>query len=106
RPLARGIREPMKRAHAMPFGAQVLPGGGVHFRLWAPDARQVALVLLQDGDRAVRELSAQPGGWHEHIELSAGPGTRYLYRIDDDIDVPDPASRRNPEGVHAASEVV
>ncbi len=29
----------------MPFGAQVLPGGEVRFRLWAPRATRVALVL-------------------------------------------------------------
>ena len=35
----------MKRAHAMPFGAEVLDRGGVRFRLWAPAVRQVLLRL-------------------------------------------------------------
>ena len=26
----------MKRKHAMPFGAELIDGGGVRFRLWAP----------------------------------------------------------------------
>ena len=32
-------------AHAMPFGAELLPDGGVRFRLWAPSQAAVALVL-------------------------------------------------------------
>ena len=31
--------------HTMPFGAEVLPGGEVRFRLWAPSQEAVALVL-------------------------------------------------------------
>ena len=32
----------MRRAHAMPFGAEILPDG-VRFALWSPTAREVAL---------------------------------------------------------------
>ncbi len=35
-----------------------------------------------------------------------GAGDRYAYRLDGGIPRPDPASRSQPEGVHAASEVV
>lgn len=45
------------------------------------------------------------GGWYELI-ADASAGTRYRFRIDDDLAVPDPASRFNPDGVHAASEIV
>ena len=34
------------------------------------------------------------------------PGSRYRFRIDGELEVPDPASRFNPEDVHGPSEVV
>ena len=36
----------------------------------------------------------------------APPGTRYRYRIDGELLVPDPAARFQPGDVHGASEVV
>jgi malto-oligosyltrehalose trehalohydrolase len=88
--------------HSMPFGAEAAAGGGVRFRLWAPGAKSVDLSL---GNR-IFPMGPQPGGWHEHVEPQAGPGTRYRYRIDGELLVPDPASRFQPEDVDGPSEVV
>jgi maltooligosyltrehalose trehalohydrolase len=96
----------------MPFGAEIVDGG-VRFRLWAPSARAVALVLHGSADTeassrtecteagarshgpAVQpiEMSAQPDGWYEVITPAAHAGTRYKFRINGEIDVPDPAAR-------------
>ncbi|MBU6994118.1 hypothetical protein [Ferrovum myxofaciens] len=38
----------MRSSHDMPFGAHLLPGGNIRFRLWAPAVRQVELILEQD----------------------------------------------------------
>jgi malto-oligosyltrehalose trehalohydrolase len=95
-------------AHAMPFGAEVRADGAVRFRLWAPRAIRVEL-LLQEAPRDEPEalpMSIGPDGFHELTTKRARPGTRYRYRIDGGITVPDPASRANPEDVHGASEVV
>ncbi len=86
----------------MPFGAEAMAGGGVRFRLWAPGAKRVDLSL---GTRIV-PMAPQPDGWYEHVEPQAGPGTRYRYRIDGELLVPDPASRFQPEDVDGPSEVV
>ena len=86
----------------MPFGAQVLPGGGVRFRFWAPGAKSVELSI---GSRMV-PLRSQGDGWYEHSEPQAGAGTRYRYRIDTQLLVPDPASRFQPQDVDGPSEVV
>ena len=51
-------------------------------------------------------MQALPGGWHEVIVADAAAGTRYRYRIDGGLAVPDPASRCNPDDVHGASLVV
>ena len=88
--------------HAMPFGAEALAGGGVRFRFWAPGAKSVDLSI---GNRMV-PLRPQSDGWYEHVEPQAGPGTRYHYRIDGELLVPDPASRFQPNDVDGPSEVV
>jgi maltooligosyltrehalose trehalohydrolase len=90
----------------MPFGAEPLPGGGVRFRLWAPSLAQARLRIEAESGHTLHALTALPGGWHELILDSAGAGTRYRYQLDDGLAVPDPASRRNPDDVHGASEVV
>jgi malto-oligosyltrehalose trehalohydrolase len=85
----------------MPFGATV-GSDGVRFRLWAPSARAVEIEV--DG----RLIAARPvgEGWYEHDAREAGAGTRYRYRIDGELFIPDPASRFNPDDVHGASVVV
>lgn len=94
----------MSGAHVMPFGAQ-LADGATRFRLWAPAATRVDLLLGEDA-HDVRPLAALDDGWYECMMSDAPAGTRYAYRIDGDSVVPDPASRSNPDGVHAASAVV
>ena len=92
----------MKRMHRMPFGAEPDGAGRTRFRLWAPTARTVELVLGAGAPRRMPELA---DGWRE-LHVEAPPGTRYHYRINGELDVPDPASRYNPDDVHRASEVV
>jgi maltooligosyltrehalose trehalohydrolase len=92
----------MQTFHEMPFGARLRTEGGVDFRLWAPGARTVALVL---GDERVSARTGDDGWYHAHVpHACAGDG--YQWRIDDELLVPDPASRFNPQGPHGASQVV
>ena len=96
----------MRRRPAMPFGAEVGAGGLTRFRLWAPVARDVDLMLAR-GDEPASTVAMQAcdDGWFES-RVRAPAGTRYRFRIDGGDEVPDPASRRNPDDVHRASEVV
>ena len=94
----------MKRVHRMPFGAEVTGGAGVRFRLWAPTARSVDLCL--EKAPAPVAMAEAGDGWFEHLAGDARAGARYRYRIDGDLDVPDPASRSNPLDVHGPSEVI
>jgi maltooligosyltrehalose trehalohydrolase len=85
--------------HVSRFGPRIT-AQGVTFRLWAPAARGVTLLL----DKPL----AMPGtdGWFElHVD-GAGPGTRYRFNIDGEIEIPDPASHFQPEDVHGPSEVI
>lgn len=89
----------MYRCHPMPFGTVVEPDG-VRFRLWAPDAQPV-LTILGHGDFA---MERDERGWAKAFVPGIGAGERYGYKIDG-LTVPDPASRRQPEGVHGLSEI-
>jgi malto-oligosyltrehalose trehalohydrolase len=89
----------------MPFGAELSPAGA-RFRLWAPAARQIELDLAVHGSRRSLEMSALADGWFEATVADAPAGTRYAFRIDGGITVPDPASRFNPDDVHRPSMVV
>src|SRR5215212_3277138 len=91
----------MRRAHRMPFGAEVT-GGGVRFSLWAPTAREVSLVL----DGADRPMPEQDRGWRRLTLREARAGSRYAFRISGGLTVPDPASRFQPDDVHRDSVVV
>jgi malto-oligosyltrehalose trehalohydrolase len=83
------------------FGPLLTPRG-VTFQLWAPGARQVELISDQ---RRTMHRSGDDG-WFKIEVVGARAGTRYRFRIDDQIDVPDPASRFQPDDVHGPSEVI
>lgn len=91
--------------HAMPFGTALTPEG-VRFRLWAPDATQVALLLEGEGGELAQPMTPLPDGWFERLASEAQPGSRYRFRLADGLRVPDPASRWNPDDVHGPSVVV
>ena len=69
-------------------------------RVWAPAVSRLAVVA--DGQR--HDLEPAGDGWWTGPSLA--PGTDYAFLLDDsDEQVPDPASRRQPEGVHGPSRV-
>jgi malto-oligosyltrehalose trehalohydrolase len=96
----------MIRQHEMPFGAR-LDADGVTFRLWAPGASRLELGLDDaSGATRWRDVAGANGGWYEAKVAGARVGTRYRYRVDGELAVPDPAARWNPGDVHGASAVV
>lgn len=90
----------------MPLGAEFVGADAVRFRLWAPSARAVAVVVEAAEPVAPRRLASVGDGWYETVVENLAPGTLYRYRIDDALDVPDPASRFNPQGPFGPSEIV
>jgi maltooligosyltrehalose trehalohydrolase len=88
-------------ARKHPIGAEIVDDG-VDFRVWAPDHREVSVVI---GSKTY-PLRAD-GGYFQGTVKGAGAGTRYTFRLDHDEKLyPDPASRFQPEGPHEASEVI
>src|SRR3954465_14152321 len=90
------------KSHQMPFGAAVLPSGGIRFRLWAPGAQKVDVCIAEK----YFPMKAAGEGWYELVHADAAPGTLYKYRIDGKQLVPDPASRFQPKDVDGPSEVI
>ncbi|MDC7784691.1 malto-oligosyltrehalose trehalohydrolase [Rhodoplanes sp. TEM] len=87
----------------MPIGAEPQPGGGVHFRVWAPLPDTIVLVV----DGIAHELAAEDGGYRSAFVTDARVGSRYGFRLDGhETPLPDPASRSQPDGPHGLSCVV
>jgi maltooligosyltrehalose trehalohydrolase len=90
----------------LPVGAEVQPGGGTHFRVWAPAPREVSLIVEQaSGSEHELPLEREPDGYYSALVSTAEPGTRYRYRLDGKP-YADPASRFQPDGPFGASEVI
>lgn len=82
------------------LGAWRQPEGDYRFRLWAPAAQRVELLL--DGEAL--PMQAEGDGCHA-TRVACAAGSRYRFRIDGTLSVPDPASRWQPEGLNGASAV-
>lgn len=85
---------------ARQFGPQ-LTKDGARFRLWAPAAKRVDVMLEQP-----HAMMRGGDGWFTANIAGAQAGTRYKFRIDDEIDVPDPGSDFQPDDVFGPSEVI
>lgn len=86
------------------LGASRLPDGSWQFLLWAPNARAVRLHLGDADELLTMEPLAM--GYHQAIVPMLGPCAQYLYELDDNRRLPDPASRFQPQGVHGPSQIV
>jgi len=98
------------------LGAVPIDGGrGVRFRVPAPEARTVAVVLESPDEAPAGTASRLPAGpvpldreaggtWAVVVD-EARAGDRYRFLLDG-LSLPDPISRFQPEGVHGSSEVV
>ena len=71
-----------KLARRLPVGAEALPGGGVHFRVWAPRRRRVEVVF--EGESALKTfaLEEEGGGYFSGLAEGATEGALYRFRLD------------------------
>jgi maltooligosyltrehalose trehalohydrolase len=91
----------------LPIGAEVQPGGSVHFRVWAPASPTVAVECAAAPGRAQRvvPLQAEKDGYFSGLVANVPPGSLYKFRLASGS-YPDPASRYQPEGPHGPSQIV
>ncbi|MEW6264182.1 MAG: malto-oligosyltrehalose trehalohydrolase [Thermodesulfobacteriota bacterium] len=87
------------------LGADYLGEDQTSFRVWAPQVKALAVHLVSPRDRIVNLVKDERGYYQGRIK-DVAPGTEYLYRLEDRVDYPDPASRFQPHGVHGPSAVV
>src|SRR3982750_2215659 len=91
-----------------PIGAELIGSNQTHFRVWAPKAQQVDLVLEEDAAKESRRsfhaLDGEEGGYFSG-SAKAGAGGRYWFRINNNF-YPDPASRFQADGPHGSSCIV
>ncbi len=91
-----------------PIGAEVIGKDETHFRLWAPKAREID-VVLEDGTSSepiFYPLTPEAGGYFSGA-VNVGAGSRYRFRVNRGENFyPDPASRFQPQGPHGPSCIV
>jgi len=87
------------------LGATCRGDGRCRFRVWAPRAERIEVRISEPHVR-IEPLVRDADGYHEAVLEGVAPGSRYVYRIDGAVERPDPASRWQPDGVHAPSAVV
>jgi maltooligosyltrehalose trehalohydrolase len=95
----------------LPVGCELQPGGGAHFRVWAPKCTKLAVQIASSAsakDSGSRiEMTAEEAGYCAAFDPRAAAGDFYwLLADEDDRRYPDPASRFQPEGPHGPSQIV
>lgn len=84
------------------WGPQWLDDERVRFRLWAPEARDLEVVI----DGARHPMTAVGEGWFEAGVSGLRHGARYRFRLPDGSEVIDPAAHFQPEGLKGPSMLV
>lgn len=100
---------PLRFAHDMPFGANILADGTTRFRLWAPDAVEVWIDIQHIDESPAVRMDAEPDGWYAAV-APVGAGTCYRYRVTNrdgvTLSVPDPVARAQWQDLPGPSIVV
>ena len=86
-------------------GAIYLGDSRCQFVVWAPLAQRVDVHIKAPRERAL-PLKKDVRGYHHAVVEGVEPDSLYLYRLDNQKEHPDPASRLQPQGVHGPSQVV
>src|SRR5438094_7249729 len=91
-----------------PIGAEVIGENQTHFRVWAPKARELDVVVERgpNSPRTFHSLTPESGGYFSGV-INAGAGTLYRFRVNGgEIFYPDPGSRFQPDGPHGPSCII
>lgn len=88
----------------MKVGALYSSAGRCEFVLWGPLLEEAAVKIVSPSKRLMPMQKDEAGYWRVTAEETP-PGTLYFFHLPE-AERPDPASRRQPQGVHGPSEVV
>src|SRR4051794_7321416 len=85
---------------AIAAGAQVR-ADGVRYSVWAPKHATLRVRIMRvDGSEQWLEMERAEAGYFVCEDRDGGAGDRYLYVLPNGAELPDPASRFQPGGVH------
>ncbi|MCS7014866.1 MAG: malto-oligosyltrehalose trehalohydrolase [Gemmatales bacterium] len=89
------------------IGAYPLEDDTTCWRVWAPTAQQVDLVLYtSQANYEIIPMQAEDFGYYSVSRADVPEGQTYAYRLDGRAIYPDPASLWQPMGIHKPSAVV
>src|SRR5437667_7050139 len=99
-----------QRLRRYPIGAELIGANETHFRIWAPKATRVDIVLEASAEktapRTFHPLEREDGGYFSGSVEAHGDDC-YRFRVDDAEHFhPDPVSRFQPDGPHGSSCIV
>ena len=89
----------------MKIGACYDGEGTCQFTVWAPFLENVEVRILHPAEKTLPMGKDERGYWRTEFR-EAPAGIRYLYRLSNGKERPDPASRLQPDGVHGPSQTV
>jgi maltooligosyltrehalose trehalohydrolase len=98
--------EQMERADNPKCGVLAQADGSIHWRVWAPHANRMELVLIDGTQRRNYPLAAEGHGYFGITLPDVAEGQRYAYRLPHGHERPDPRTLWQPDGVHRPSAVV
>ena len=112
RGITEAVAEPNRDIMALakrryPIGAELIGPNETHFRIWAPKAQHVELVLeesaAKNAKRTFHPLDPEQDGYFSGA-ANVGAGACYRFRVNRAEHFhPDPASRFQPDGPHGPS---
>jgi maltooligosyltrehalose trehalohydrolase len=89
----------------MKIGANYLTNGECEFKVWAPKANELSLKIISPEEKLIKMEKDEFDYWIVTLnDISAV--SKYLYKINNGEERPDPASYFQPDGINGASEVV
>lgn len=87
------------------LGAHYLGDGICQFQVWAPLTKKVELHITAPRELILPMKRDEYGYFTTTVE-NVEPGSLYFYRLDENKERPDPASRFQPANVHGCSQVI
>ncbi|OGI20251.1 MAG: malto-oligosyltrehalose trehalohydrolase [Candidatus Melainabacteria bacterium RIFCSPHIGHO2_02_FULL_34_12] len=88
-------------AFKLHLGANITPNRKIEFKFWGPNVNKASVVL---DSRTVQMSKDKEDYFTANAKVSSN--ARYLYRIDNSIELPDPASRFQPDGIRGPSQII
>ncbi len=86
------------------IGAHYLGDNKTRFLVWAPFRERVEVHVMAPFEQ-ILSLEKDERGYFSTIAENMPAGSRYFYRLDGQLEYPDPASRFQPQGVRGPSQV-